>query len=582
MVATLLMLAMAGVAPEPPAAKCQVARMVEFPITMAGRRPVVDAKFGDKSARFIIDSGAFYSTISAASAAEYGLKRQPAPPSFRLKGIGGSQTVEIGTAKDFSLAGVPIPGANFIVGGTDIGSGLIGQNILALGDVEYDLPHGAVRLFKTTNCAGVGLAYWAAGKPFTMLKLEGEAEGLFKPHTIATVVLNGVKLRAVFDSGAQSSLLTLEAAKRVGVTPDSPGVTSSGYAGGLGSRTVKAWLAQFESIDIGGELIRRPKLAIAQFELGNADMLIGADFFLTHRIFVANGSRTMFITYEGGPLFGLNPKGASTSTGTAIDLTNKEAEPTTAEEYSRRGAAFASNRRSADAMADFDKAIAMAPKEGRYLYQRAMLRLANGDRAVALGDLDQAVALAPDNVDIRMTRAGVRLREGDRAGAEGDLAAADAALAPSSSQRYQLAGMYDGAGMPEKALASYDLWLKSHPTDGHRPGALNGRCWARGQLNRDLDKALDDCDAAIRAQPGNAAYLDSRALVRLRRGEWAKALADYDAAIAIAPRNAWSLYARGIVEAKMGDAAKAKADREAALAIAPRVAERAKTIGLEP
>lgn len=580
-VATLLMLAMAGMAP-PPAAKCQVARMVEFPITMVGRRPTVEAQFGDKTARFIIDSGAFYSTISSAGATEFGLKTEPAPPFFRLKGIGGNSSVEIGKAKDFSLAGVPIANANFIVGGSDVGSGLIGQNILALGDVEYDLPHGAVRLYKTSGCTGTSFAYWAAGKPVTILKLEGSAEGLFKPHTIATIVLNGVKLRAVFDSGAQGSLLTLDAAKRVGVTPDSPGVVSIGDAGGLGSRTVKAWRAQFESIDIGGELIKHPKIAFAQFDLSNADMLIGADFFLTHRIFVANSNRMMFVTYEGGPLFGLNPKGAYSSTGEAIDLTNKEAEPTTAEEYSRRGAAFASNRRTTEAMADFDKAIAMAPKEGRYLYQRAMLRLANGDRQAGRADLDQAIQLAPDNADIRLTRAGLRLRDGNRAGAAEDLGVAEAALAPSSNLRYRLADLYDGAGMPEKALASYDLWLKSHPTDSSRPGALNGRCWARGVLNIELDKALDDCDAAIRAQPRNASFLDSRALIRLRRGELAKALADYDAAIALAPRNAWSLYARSIAEAKMGDAAKAKADRDAALAITPGVAERAKRIGLEP
>jgi tetratricopeptide (TPR) repeat protein len=233
-------------------------------------------------------------------------------------------------------------------------------------------------------------------------------------------------------------------------------------------------------------------------------------------------------------------------------------------------------------MADFDKAIAMAPKEGRYLYQRAMLRLANGERQAGRADLDQAIDMAPTSVDARLTRAGLRLRDGNRGGAGDDLAVADAALAPSSNLRYPLAGLYDNAGMPEKALASYDLWLKSHPDDSNRPGALNGRCWARGQLNRDLDKALDDCDAAIRAQPRNASFLDSRALVRLRRGELAKALADYDAAITIAPKNAWSLYARGIVEAKMGDAAKAKTDREAALAIAPGVAERAKRFGLEP
>jgi len=34
-------------------------------------------------------------------------------------------------------------------------------------------------------------------------------------------------------------------------------------------------------------------------------MLLGADFFQSHRIYVANSQRQMFFTYNGGPVFGL-------------------------------------------------------------------------------------------------------------------------------------------------------------------------------------------------------------------------------------------------------------------------------------
>ncbi|WP_447407312.1 retropepsin-like aspartic protease, partial [Clostridium perfringens] len=71
---------------------------------------------------FILDSGAFYSTISAASAAEFGLRVTPAPPWFRLKGIGGDASVGVAVTKDFSLAGVAIPKIDFVVGGSDTGT----------------------------------------------------------------------------------------------------------------------------------------------------------------------------------------------------------------------------------------------------------------------------------------------------------------------------------------------------------------------------------------------------------------------------------------------------------------------------
>ena len=133
----------------------------------------------------------------------------------------------------------------------------------------------------------------------------------------------------------------------------------------------------------------------------------------------------------------------------------------------------------------------------------------------------------------------------------------------------------------DAALSSYDQWFASHSEDHARPSALNGRCWARAMLGQDLDKALSDCDAALRLRPKEAAFLDSRALVRLRRGDLDKALADYTAAIAVAPRNAWSLYARGVVERRLGNTAAADTDRAAALAINPRIEERARRFKLE-
>ena len=579
---SLIALLGALAAPMPPANKCQAAKIAEFPITMAGRQPMVDARFGDKAARFILDSGAFYSTISRASAAEFGLKVTAAPDWFRLKGIGGETTAGIAETDTFSLAGIKLPKVGFIVGGSDMGSaGLIGQNILGIADVEYDLPHSAVRLMKTEGCGRASLAYWAGDKPYTMIELEGTPEGAFRPHTIATVVLNGVKIKAVFDSGAQSSLLSLATAKRLGITPNTPGVEFVGNGGGLGTRRLPTWLATFDKIDIGGEAITKPKIRIAQLDLSNADMLIGVDFFLTHRMFVSNTNHKMFITYEGGPVFGLSPKGARSADGQALDLTDKTADPTTADEFSRRGAAYASNRKLTEALADFDKAIALAPNESRYVYQRAMARFANRDRAGGLADLDHTITLAPGNSDARLQRAEIRLRTGNEAGAKEDIKAADDALAPSSEKRLAVASLYDRLGMPDAALPNFDQWLKSHPEDSSRGIALNGRCWARGLLNRDLDKAMEDCNAALRALPHDPSILDSRALIRVRRSEWKQALADYNAALAINPRSAWSLYMRGMIEAKSGQDIQAKTDRAAAIAIDPKVADRAKKYGLD-
>ena len=581
----LILPAAALIAPMPAFARtpagCQIAKMLELPVTMNGRSPMVLAKFGAKDARFILDSGAFYSTISRANAAEFGERVLPLPSYFRITGIGGDASAAFITAKDFSLGGIAIPKADFVVAGSDTGTaGLLGQNVLGIGDVEYDLPHGAVRLMKVTGCAKANLAYWAGDKPITMVPLAAPGPGPWKPHTIGTILLNGVKIRAMFDSGAQSSLVSLAAAKRAGVTPDSPGVIRTGFSRGLGARQVPAWLAPFDTIDIGGEAIRRPRLTISEIGMQDIDMLVGADFFLTHRMFVSNANRALFITYEGGPVFNLTPKGAMSAEGKALNLTNTAPEPTTAEEYSRRGAVLFSNHRVTEALLDFSKACALAPTEGRYFYQRAMARLANRQRDAALGDLAESIRLAPGDPDARIARARLKVSIAPRAEVLDDVKAADRAIAPSSDKRLAVASLYDRLDEPAAALANYDQWLASHPEDSGRASALNGRCWARGLLGTETDKALSDCNAAIRIQPKNPSYLDSRGLIRLRRGELRQALADYDAALALAPKNPWTLYMRSLVAAKSGDTVKAESDRALALSLDPTVVERARKIGL--
>jgi len=314
-----------GMSPVIAAPACQLAKYVELPVLLAARRPIVTTKIGGKEARFIVDSGAFYSTMSRATAAEYGLKLTAAPTWFRLRGINGDTSVSFATVKDFDLAGVAIPTIDFLVGGTDTGSvGLLGQNFLGIGDVEYDLPHGAIRLLRNKGCAVDTLAYWAGTKPFTMVQLENRNPP-FQVHTVGTVTLNGVKLRAVFDTGAEASIVTLAAAKRAGVTPDSPGVIVGGLSTGVGSRAIRTWTGTFDKLDIGGEAIARPRLQFGDIALSDGDMLIGIDFFRTHRIYVANKAGKMLITYEGGPVFGLTPHGAVSADGTPLDLSDRAA-----------------------------------------------------------------------------------------------------------------------------------------------------------------------------------------------------------------------------------------------------------------
>ena len=137
--------------------------------------------------------------------------------------------------------------------------------------------------------------------------------------------VNGRPVTAVLDSGAYPSVVTKSQAAEVGITPDSPGVAAGGCSVGLGSKPIEFWFGPFKSFRIGDELVRDPVLRfadlwkystivppgshVARKPLDRPDMLLGADFLRTHRVFVAHSQRKMYFTYEGGTVFPNPPAG---------------------------------------------------------------------------------------------------------------------------------------------------------------------------------------------------------------------------------------------------------------------------------
>jgi len=573
----LLLVMLAALSSAGPAdAACQIGKLLELKVTMQGVRPLTEVGINGRTLPFIVDSGAFFSTISPGVAAELGLRLEQSP--VKLMGIGGQAgSTYLTHVKSLDLAGVPLQNILFVVGGSEFGvAGVLGQNVLGLKDVEYDLEHGAVRLMKPTGCsANDNLAYWSGAAPVSELAIDSLDDNR---HTVGTVLINGVKVSATFDTGAGRTVLSLEAARRAGITTKSPGVIRAGLGRGFGKSMVESWVVPLASVKIGDEEVKSIKVAMEDLGL-NTDMLIGADFFLSHRVYVANSLHKMYFTYDGGPVFNMNPIKVIDQTGAAQTIAvAKEPEPTDAGGYSRRGAAETSRRDYQAALADLNRAVSMDPNNGHYLMERAQAELRTGDGKGASADLDKAAQVAPNDPEVRLARAQFLFGHGRRADAQSDLDAVDAALSRQADQRLTLAALLGEEQRFDRAIANFDQWIAAHPDDSRQPVALNGRCWARALAGRDLPLALKDCDASLRRMKSGTAF-DSRGLVELRLGQYDRAIADYDAALKLNPRTAWSLYGRGLAKRHKGDPS-AQSDMDAAAAINPELPARAKALGI--
>ncbi len=609
--ATITLLTLAVLPLETPLADCKIGIAAELKVTMDGMRPTVAAKLNGRDAKFIADSGAFYSVIGNASAAEYDLRTTPAPPGFMLEGIGGRTTAAVTTVKEFTLAGAQVRNVEFIVGGGEVGGavGVLGQNVWRLADVEYDLANGVIRLVKPQGCdKNRPLAYWAKeGQAYSVMDIARATAS--SPHTAGVVYLNGKKLRAIFDTGASASMLTTGAAEDAGVKTDSPEAAKGGLWRGIGSRAVQTWIAPFDVFKIGDEEIRHTRLRFGGVRNTIADMLIGADFFLSHHVYVASSQGKVYFTYNGGPVFNLSaapaggprlaeagtdaPDTADAALGgsSAADDTKgapPAGEPTDAAGFSRRGTAYTARRDFEHAIADLTRATELAPTEADYFYERARAYLGNRQPQLAMSDFDQAIKLKPDDVQALVGRAGIRLARGEQARGEGtasaieDLDKASAASDKDNDVRFELANLYARATAYQAAIGQYDQWLARHSQDARSPDAQAGRCRARALLNQDLDDALTDCNRAVRARSDAPFFHDSRGLVYLRLGKYDKAITEYEAALKAQPKNPWALYGLGVARVHQGMESEGKADITAARASAPGIVALAERLGFNP
>ena len=573
-------------------AACKLGKYADLPVTMVGMRPTITAQINGQDATFLFDSGAFYSMLSNAAAAQYGLPLSAAPFGLWVMGTNGAVDTSVATVKVLTFAGVAVHNVEFLVGGTDVGgdiAGIVGQNLFRIGDVEYDLANGVIRLMRAEGCSHTLLAYWL--KPSETYSLMAIAwPTVLHPHTTGDAFINGAKIRVMFDTGASTSLLSTKAAARAGVTPDSPGVVESGYSTGLGRASLKTYIGTFSSFKIGDEEIKNARLRFAALDDLDTDMLIGADFFLSHRIYVASSQRKLFFTYNGGPVFNL---GAPAPSKTAAEPPAVESagggfggEPTDAPGYSRRGTAFAARRDFEHALADLTRACELAPDNAQYFYQRAIVYRDNKQPDLEMADLNRALQLKSDDTAALSERASLRLSRRDDAGAIPDLDALDRTLPKENDMRLFLAQAYGHVGLSAPSIAQYGLWIQFHSEDARMPEALNSRCWDRALQGENLAEALADCNRALKlagkASPLTGRVLDSRGLVRLRMGDYDKSITDYDESLKQRPKNAWSLYGRGLAKLRKSKVAEGEADMAAATALWAPIGDEFKRHGMTP
>ena len=310
--------ALAWIVAQPAMAACSLSTQ---PISVnldPGLRPVATVKVNGKTAHFLVDSTSAVNQISSKYAS--GQKLPETAGAGSAPAIAKAPKFEFGGA---TLSDVPFAVSDHLAEN----DGVIGQTFLHSGDVEYELAitgppapppvsgrggtggapppptfTGTVRLAKAVGCEGANMAYWAKeGDVFYEAALTPADHGA--PFTQTEVVVNGVKLRALLATGKTYTTITEKAAAKAGVNTSDASVTPLGDGS-----TVKSWKAPFNSVIVGNEEIKNESLEIDQTNDDFYDVLIGADFFSKHHVYVANSQQKVYFTRTGapGPVFNVH------------------------------------------------------------------------------------------------------------------------------------------------------------------------------------------------------------------------------------------------------------------------------------
>jgi len=237
--------------------------------------------------------------------------------------------------------------------------------------------------------------------------------------------------------------------------------------------------------------------------------------------------------------------------------------PDFAPAYQNRGNAWYARGKYGQAIADYDTAIKLDPEKSAPYLNRATVRRDLGNLAGALEDYEKAVSLGANSAKLYAGRGQVYLRQHDTARAIADFDHA-VRLGPSAENFMQLAQAHEAAGNLDQALHDYRDAIMIDPK---RVDAYTGQAGIWRKKN-DIDKAIAAYDRAIAVDQNNAASYKLRAEAYVAKGDRKRAMTDIDRALKLN----WSvnlLKARATMHIDDGNVEGATRDIDAMLKLAP-------------
>jgi predicted aspartyl protease len=398
-----------------------------------GFQEMIPGTFNGAPKLFLLDTGGFMSQISDDTVKE--LQMPTHDSSLRLYDVSGeaarryvlADKLQIGTmnAPHFPMMVMP-PSLNMDL------DGIISTDLMLRYDVDIDFGSGLMRYFSPDHCPGK-VVYWSppavASVPITIR----DQSSIWIP-----VTLDGKEFRAEVDTGSTRTTISAETARVMfGLTQDSPDMVKGGNVNG--DAKLASYTHVFHALSFNGIDVSNPKVEIIPDRMnsgsheqqtgnraltGEIDMklpqlLLGMDILRHLHIYMAFRDKQFYVS-AGSPPRKTGERLAVLDQAIALSPSNPGL-------LNTRCFIRGLQKVEMDAgLQDCDLALKSKPQDAHIIDSRGFVLYQMGRYQDALAAYDRALAIDPELADSLFMRGYTKRKLGDAAGGDTDIAAAQA------------------------------------------------------------------------------------------------------------------------------------------------------------
>jgi hypothetical protein len=294
--------------------KLQILNIVHMTPVDGGLREMVPVSINGAQKNFVFDTGGFYTQVARPVVEE--LKLPVRQGNIQMFDVTGNISRDQASIHEFMIGRMRGMDRIFqVMSNPGPVDGIFAVDFLYPMDADIDFGTNTMNFFSQDHCAGQ-VVYWTSPASVGVVPIAMDGY-----HMIVPVTLDGHEERAVVDTGATGSTLSIPEEERLfGLTLGSADTPEKGKLNG--DDTLKTYTHEFKTLTFGDVTVNSPRLTLIpnavgrnadrtalvssrvkseKTEMNISDMIIGMDVLRKLHIYIAFGERKMYVSPASPP-----------------------------------------------------------------------------------------------------------------------------------------------------------------------------------------------------------------------------------------------------------------------------------------